>query len=203
MVNEKSHKPGDIVKIAGTEFVVLDVQKSAAMDGRDKLFILLKEPAGDTAFSENDSNDFSKSMLREKTDEWFEKFAEGINRVCVYSREIDLTTVDGIANHGVLHLPVAPLTFDEYRKYFRYIPNCGKSYWLATGYGAPGHYGATRALYVYSNGDWNYYYCSDSYAVRPALIVSSFLLDDTESDLSRYTTEELLEEIRNRIGNSI
>ncbi len=32
---------------------------------------------------------------------------------------------------------------------------------------------ARRALYVYSNGDWNYYYCSDSYAVRPALIVSS------------------------------
>ena len=101
----KSHKPGDIVKIAGTEFVVLDVQKCAAMDGRDKLFILLKEPAGDTAFSENDSNDFSKSMLREKTDEWFEKFAAGINRVYVYIREIDLTTADGIANHlSLIHI---------------------------------------------------------------------------------------------------
>lgn len=193
-----SHKPGDIVKIAGTEFVVLDVKKNAAPDDADELFVLLYEPVESTVFS-SDGNDYTESKLREKTDQWFEGFSGDLNKKLVFSREISLLTMDGREDYGNIRFLAAPLTFDEYRKYSRYISNSEKSYWLATGDGAPGRRGATYALFVYSNGDWYYFSCSYSYAVRPALVVSSLLLDDGGSDLSRYTTEQLLEEIRNRI----
>ena len=193
-----SHKPGDIVKIAGTEFVVLEVQKNAAMDGADKLFVLVKETVGSTVFS-SDGNDYTESKLREKVDQWFDEFSADLNKELVFSREISLLTMDGRANYGIMHRLAAPLTFDEWRKYSRYIPDCEKSYWLATGDSAPGRYGATYALCVYSDGSWNSYDCSGSYAVRPALVVSSLLLDNEGNDLNRYTTEQLLEEIRNRI----
>lgn len=193
-----SHKPGDIVKIAGTEFAVLDVQKNAAEDGKDKLFVILKEPVESTVFS-SDGNDYTESKLREKTDQWFEEFSANLSKNWFFSREISLLTMDGRANYGIMHRLAAPLTFDEWRKYSRYIPNSEKSYWLATGDGAPGCLGATYALFVGSNGDWGYGGCSGSCAVRPALVLSSVLLDDRENDLGRYTTEQLLEEILNRL----
>ena len=201
----KSHKPGDIVKIAGTEFAVLNVKKNAAPDDADELFVLLCEPVESTVFSlfSSDGNDYTESKLREKTDQWFEKFSGDLNKKLVFSREISLLTMDGRANYGIMHRLAAPLTFDEWRKYSRYIPDCEREYWLATGDGAPGRYRATFALYVVPNGDWGCSNCLYSYAVRPALVVSSLLLDDEESDLSRYTTEQLLEEIKRRNGNSI
>ena len=43
------------------------------------------------------------------------------------------------------------------------------------------------ALYVYSNGVWNYYYCSDSYGIRPALILPSTLLVSDDGTVSTNT----------------
>lgn len=54
-------KPGDIITIKGMEFAVLDVEKGAA-NGKDKLFVLLKEPFGSTPFS-TDGNDYTESKL--------------------------------------------------------------------------------------------------------------------------------------------
>lgn len=56
------YKAGDIVAIKGTEFVVLDIEKGAAKDGKDKLFVLLKEPVGITEFGT--TNDYGDSELR-------------------------------------------------------------------------------------------------------------------------------------------
>lgn len=56
------YNPGDIVTIWGTEFVVLDVEEGTAKDGKDKLFVLLKEPFGSTPFS-TDGNDYTESKL--------------------------------------------------------------------------------------------------------------------------------------------
>lgn len=112
MVNEKSHKPGDIVDIAGTKFAVLDVKKNAAPDDADELFVLLCEPIESTVFSlfSSDGNDYTESKLREKTDLWFEEFSASLNKKLVFSREISLLTMDGRANYGIMHRLAAPLT---------------------------------------------------------------------------------------------
>lgn len=43
------------------------------------------------------------------------------------------------------------------------------------------------ALYVNSSGDWGYYYCSNSYGVRPALILPSTLLVSDDGTVSTNT----------------
>ena len=86
--------------------------------------------------------------------------------------------MDGRANYGVVYRLAAPLTFDEWRKYSRYIPDCEKSYWLATGDGTTGRYGVDAALLVYSNGAWCSGDCSTAYEVRPALVVSEELIQE-------------------------
>lgn len=190
-------KPGDLITIKGTEFAVLDVEKGAA-NGKDKLFVLLKEPFGSTPFS-TDGNDYTESKLREKTDQWFEEFSGDLNKKLVFSREISLLTMDGRANYGIVYRLAAPLTFDEWRKYSRYIPDCEKSYWLATGDGATGRYGVDAAMLVYPNGAWGSGSCSNAYAVRPALVVSEELIDTPKDDgLSKYSTMELIQELAER-----
>ena len=43
------------------------------------------------------------------------------------------------------------------------------------------------ALYVHSNGDWDDYYCSNSYGIRPALILPSTLLVSDDGTVSTNT----------------
>ena len=199
-----SYKPGDIITIKGTEFAVLDVEKGAA-NGKDKLFVLLKEPFGSTPFS-TDGNDYTKSKPRNEVERWYCEFASGLNKELIFYREIDLLTMDGRANYGVVACTAALLTFDEWRKYLRYIPNCEKSYWLATGDGAPDCRFAPLAMTVNPNGVWNYYNCEYSYAVRPAMWVSAELVDEPKDEkpgLSEYSTMELIQELAKRAKTDV
>lgn len=52
-----------------------------------------------------------------------------------------------------------------------------------------------------SYGDWGSDYCSDSYAVRPAMWVSAELVyepKDEKPDLSEYSTMALIQELAER-----
>lgn len=198
--NAVSHKPGDIINLAGIEFGVLDVREPVCSDDPGALFIMAINTQGeDCRFG--DTNDYTKSDLRVAVDEWLEELGEsGVNLDLIEPREIDLTTLDGRANYGKLEVKAAPLTLDEARMYAKFIPNSNDWSWLATGWGAPGMNGSTVAFRVYSNGDWNYDFCSDSYGIRPALVISSSLLtSEREPDLSDVPTDVLLGELRRRI----
>ena len=191
------YNPGDIVTIEGTEFVVLDVEEGTAKDVKDKLFVLLKEPVGITEFGA--TNDYGDSALRCAVGEWSKKYEAAAYDDLIYSREVSLLTMDGRENYGIMRFLAAPLTFDEWRKYSRYIPDCEKSYWLATGDGATARYGAATALFVFPNGAWGCGSCSNAYAVRPAMWVSAELVDepkDEKPDLSEYST--LIQELAER-----
>lgn len=196
-----SHKPGDIIEIAGKKFVVLDDLSpfSEESEGHD-LLILSLESQGESRFGEN--NNYAESELRRRTAAWLDDLLDhGVDPDLIRSRTIDLTTLDGHGEYGTLEVKAAPLTLDEARKYAKVIPNCDDACWLATGWGGPEYFGATSALDVSTGGNWDGNYCSDSYGVRPALVISSFLLpSENEPDLSEVSTEDLLEEVRRRIG---
>lgn len=198
--NAVSHKPGDIINLAGIEFGVLDVREPVCSDDPGALFIMAINTQGeDCRFG--DTNDYTKSDLRVAVDEWLEELGEsGVNLDLIEPREIDLTTLDGRANYGKLEVKAAPLTLDEARMYAKFIPNSNDWSWLATGWGAPGMSGSQFALIVSSNGDWSYRYCSNSHGIRPALVISSSLLtSEREPDLSDVPTDVLLGELRRRI----
>lgn len=64
-----------------------------------------------------------------------------------------------------------------------YLNGSATYWWLRSPYcGSFNH-----ALYVYSNGDWNDYSCSNSYGIRPALILPSTLLVSDDGSVSTNT----------------
>lgn len=195
-----SHKPGDIVELAGIKFVVLDdLTPFNREDGSNDLFIMALESQGDTRFG--GSNNYAESELRRRTAGWLDDLLDhGVSPDLICSRTLNLTTLDGHGKYGELEVKAAPLTMDEARKYADIIPNPDEACWLATGWGGPGYFGSTYALYVSSNGYWSHGSCSHSYGIRPALVISSLLLaSEEEPDLSDFSTDELLAELRRRI----
>ena len=203
-----SCKPGDTVQLAGIDFVVLEDRGPFSGEGESHdLFILALEGQGTSRFG--DTNNYAESDLKNRVDEWLyrltEKMAEqGLDDEIdlIRSRTISLTTLDGYKGYGDLEVKAAPLTLDEARRCAEVMPDPNIASWLATGWGGPEHYGATYALIVITNGYWSYNYCSyGGYAIRPALVVSSSLFTSTEPDLSNVSTDDLLGELRRRIGN--
>ena len=204
------HEPGDIVTLAGTRFVVLDVERRGSLP--DSLFLLALESVGASEFGS--SNNYAESDLKKAVDKWLEDMGKrGLDNAKLIPREIDLTTLDGSGCYGKLSVKAAPLTLDEAREYADIIPNAERWCWLATGWSGPSKsaaywwlrspvcYNSYDALYVNSNGDWGGGCCSYSYGIRPALkIPSDLLLDSADKpDLSEVPTDTLLEEIRRRV----
>lgn len=185
-----SLNPGDIITLADVKFAVLDI-----IDGNP--FVVALTNQGSSRFG--DSNNYANSTLRNVVENWLEDL--DIDTDLVMEREIDLTTLDGYKGYGKLKVKAAPLTMDEARKYAELIPDPDDWSWLATGWGAPEHYGSQLALRVNSNGLWNYSFCSSSYGIRPALMLSSALLTSVEikTDLSDVSTDDLMAELKRRI----
>lgn len=199
--NAVSHKPGDIITLGGIEFGVLDVREPVCSDDPGSLFVVAVNTQGDDCRF-GDTNDYTKSDLREAVDEWLEELGQnGVDLDLIEPREIDLTTLDGRANYGKLEVKAAPLTLDEARMYAKFIPESDDWSWLATGWGAPGMSGSALAFRVYSYGVWYGNGCSVSFGIRPALVISSSLLtSEREPDLTDVPTDVLLGELRRRIG---
>ena len=185
-----SLNPGDIITLADVKFAVLDI-----IDGNP--FVVALTNQGNSRFG--DSNNYANSTLRNVVENWLEDL--DLDTDLVMEREIDLTTLDGYKGYGKLKVKAAPLTMDEARKYAELIPDPDDWSWLATGWGAPEHFGSSLALLVNSNGGWYYSNCSDSGGVRPALMLSSALLTSVEikTDLSDVSTDDLMAELKRRI----
>ena len=185
-----SLNPGDIITLADVKFAVLDI-----IDGNP--FVVALSNQGSSRFG--DSNNYANSTLRNVVENWLEDL--DIDTDLVMEREIDLTTLDGYKGYGKLKVKAAPLTMDEARKYAELIPDPDDWSWLATGWGAPEHFGSQGALYVNSNGSWGNNYCSSSNGIRPALMLSSALLTSVEikTDLSDVSTDDLMAELKRRI----
>ena len=194
------HEPGDIVTLAGTIFVVLDVERRGSLP--DSLFLLALESVGESEFGS--SNNYAESNLKKAVEKWLEDMGKrGLDNAKLIPREIDLTTLDGSGCYGKLSVKAAPLTLDEARKYADVIPNAERWCWLATGWSGPSKSDGDLALYVFSNGDWySHGFCSHSHGIRPALKVPSILFEDSETglDLSKIPTDDLLQEIHRRLA---
>lgn len=194
------YEPGDIVTLAGTEFVVLGVEYRWTMP--DELFILTKDTVRVSAFG--DSNNYAESSLRSEIDKWLESMGKnGLDLDRIILRDIDLTTMDGHTEYGKLWVKAAPLTMDEARRYAYITPSTINWYWLATGGSVPLKGDDSYVLCVGGiNSRWYTSCCSDAMSIRPALKIPSTLLDESadKSDLSNIPTDTLLEELRCRIS---
>lgn len=215
-----SLKQGTVFTYAKKQFVVLE-----SMD--DGVFCILAQSRISVPFHNSDDapmNNYAKSSLRRTIEgPWLDELlADGGSRDDMVPFDVDLRPTDRSEGYGTLeNVLVAPLTLWQYGKYKDIIPlNEDDWWWLVTPWACPwlrSPYtnGATVSWYVNSYGDCNYYNCSDSYGVRPALKLNSELLVSVEGDeeeeradgecdnytvdLSRVDTASLLKEIERRL----
>ncbi len=175
---------GETITVNGVKCLVLD-----EIDGNP--FVIALEVGIDFVFG--NSNNYKESTLRKGAEAWLEK--TGIKAI---PRDVDMTAMDGYKGYGSLNTAVAPLTFDEYRKYNHILtPHIKNWFWLVTPWGSPekDNWASNYVCRVDGDGSANRnhsYYGSGGLA--PA-----FILDKNEKSLSDFTNEELIAELNKRL----
>lgn len=174
---------GKTITVNGVKCLVLD-----EIDGNP--FVIALEVGIDFVFG--NSNNYKESTLRKGAEAWLKK--TGIKAI---PRDVDLTAMDGYKGYGSLNTAVAPLTFDEYRKYNHILtPHIKNWFWLVTPWGSPekDNWASNYVCSVYSDGSAIGSGYSYSSGLAPA-----FILDKNEKSLSDFTNEELIAELNKRL----
>lgn len=177
---------GETITVNGVKCLVLD-----EINGNP--FVIALEVEIYSVFG--DSNNYKESGLRKTIESWFKN--TGIKAI---ARNVDLTAMNGYKGYGTLNTTVAPLTFDEYRKYNHILtPHIKNSFWLVTPWGSPekDNWASGNVCFVYYDGSAAYTYYGGSYGLAPA-----FILDKNQyfnKFLSDFTNEELIAELNKRL----
>lgn len=177
---------GDIITVKGVKCVVLD-----EINGNP--FVIALDLGIESPFG--NSNNYRKSELRKRVESWFKD--TGIKAI---ARDVDLTAMDGYKGYGELNTVVAPLTFDEYRKYNHILtPHIKNWFWLVTPWGSPekDNWASGNVCFVGSDGSADYASYGSSDGLAPA-----FILDRNQcfnKSLSDFTNDELIAELNKRL----
>ena len=212
--------PGRIFNFAGEKFVVMEQRDGST-------FVLLAQSKESCPFNDKDDaenrNDYTRSTLKERIDKWVEALPRTSEEAAaILPFEVDLSCTDRSKSYGTITVKAAPLTLWQYGQFKELIPlNEDDWYWLVTPWACrwlrSPHTGNTRSVWnVNSNGNYNGN-ASNSYGIRPALLLNSDLLvsldDEVEDDccgecdccggkglpsLDGISTATLLEEIQRR-----
>lgn len=181
---------GDKISVNGVDLVILDY-----INGNP--FVWAYGFDIETKFSDKNTN-YKGSILQKKVDNWFD--GTGISAI---EREVDLTAMDGCTKYGKIVAKVAPLTFDEYRKYAGIIKeNVEGWFWTVTPWGDPDEdTWASNYVCVVNDYGGAYYsnYSSTSGRLAPAFILDKSAMKAKPKTLADFTTEELLVEISKRV----
>lgn len=163
---------GNTFELAGLKWTVLEVT--------EKGYMCLAERLEDNMrFGSN--NDWKESSIREYLNgEIAEKLANEIGAENIIEFERDLLSLDGQTEYGSCMDKVSLLTFDEYRKYRKHIPNAGYWWWLITADSTKCNDDEIWILVVSPSGfiRYNYYYYY--FGVRPVCIFSSAIFESEE-----------------------
>lgn len=174
---------GKTITVNGVKCLVLD-----EIDGNP--FVIALEVGIDFVFG--NSNNYKESTLRKGAEAWLKK-----TDIKAIPRNVDLTAMDGYKGYGSLNTTVAPLTFDEYRKYNHILtPHIKDSFWLVTPWGSPekDNWASNDVCFVYTDGSASYGGYGGSGGLAPA-----FILDKNGKSLSDFTNEELIAELNKRL----
>lgn len=174
---------GKTITVNGVKCLVLD-----EIDGNP--FVIALEVGIDFVFG--NSNNYKESTLRKGAEAWLKK--TGIKAI---PRDVDLTAMDGYKGYGSLNTAVAPLTFDEYRKYNHILtPHIKNWFWLVTPWGSPEKDNWASGGVCGVNGDGSAYVTTYNSSVG---LAPAFILDKNEKSLSDFTNEELIAELNKRL----
>ena len=199
-------KNGGIFKALGKEFVKLDADEHGCL-------VLAKDIWTKMPFRDGDDpecpNDLRRSDVMKYLSDRFTEFVQrGTPLDTFIPFKIDLQDTTGQTEYGTVEYRIGLLTMRQYGKYWRLIPKVDTPWWLATPYGTPNcspyTYYSSHVWYVRSDGSYDYWRCSFTYGVRPALYFPSTLWVSTEDEgeagfcLADVPLDDLLAEIKSR-----
>lgn len=215
--------PGRIFNFAGEKFVVMEQRDGAT-------FVLLAHNKESCPFNDKDNvenrNDYTCSTLKERIDKWVEALPRTSEEAAaILPFDVDLSCTDRSKSYGTITVKAAPLTLWQYGQFKELIPlNEDDWYWLVTPWACRWLRSTyTNVTYnvwhVYSDGDYNGHDASNSFGIRPALLLNPDLLvsldDEVEDDscdecdtctcgktvgLSGVCTKDLMAEICRRLS---
>lgn len=177
--------PGQVVKFHGEPCIVLEHRTAGTL--------LVTTAQIKSSFGS--TNNFAVSSFREHLNGAFaDALTEGHADELI-TREVDLTALNGSKEYGSCECKVAPLTFDEIRRFHGLLPKPESWEWSATPWSTPRH-----AVCLYTDGDVGRGSCTSAYGSRPAFLIPSQYAVEVDGGLDQYTTNELIAEINRRMN---
>ena len=158
---------GEVVTIAGVEFIVLEHQ-----DGETAL--ITKDCIGeDSEFGEND-NRYEGSYVDDICESFEAMLLDFVSAESIVEFDLDLTSDDGLKDYGQIRRRVALMTADMYRRYVDILDlyNPGQYWWLSTPRSTKRHGADSWVKCVSPSGNVDYDFC-DVGGVRPFCILKS------------------------------
>lgn len=179
--------PGQVVKFHGEPCIVLEHRTAGT----------LLVTAAQIKSSFGSTNNFAASSFREHLNGAFaDALTEGHADELI-TREVDLTALNGSKEYGSCECKVAPLTFDEIRRFHGLLPKPESWEWSATPWSTSSTSGAVclGALGNVDDGD-----CTGTRGSRPAFLIPSQYAVEADGGLDQYATNELIAEINRRMN---
>ncbi len=170
--------PGQVVKFHGEPCIVLEHRTAGT----------LLVTAAQIKSSFGSTNNFAVSSFREHLNGAFaDALTEGHADELI-TREVDLTALNGSKEYGSCECKVAPLTFDEIRRFHGLLPKPESWEWSATPWSTPCVNGDdTWVMGLYTDGDVSFNLCTSTYGSRPAFTLPSTLSVSDDGTVSVNT----------------
>lgn len=190
--------PGQVVKFHGEPCIVLEHRTAGT----------LLVTAAQIKSSFGSTNNFAVSSFREHLNGAFaDALTEGHADELI-TREVDLTALNGSKEYGSCECKVAPLTFDEIRRFHGLLPKPESWEWSATPWSTPCvdeddtwvTVNTYNAVCLSTSGDVSSSYCTGAVGSRPAFLIPSQYAVEADGGLDQYTTNELIAEINRRMN---
>lgn len=183
--------PGQVVKFHREPCIVLEHRTAGTLL---VTAAQIKRPFGST-------NNFAVSSLREYLNGAFADAMTDGHADELITREVDLTALNGSKEYGSCECKVAPLTFDEIRRFYGLLPKPEGWEWSATPWSTHCvNEDDTWVLGLSGNGDVSDRDCDGILRSRPAFLVPSQYSVEVDGGLDQYTTNELIAEINRRVN---
>ena len=160
---------GEIITVADTDFIVLDKTD-------DEVMCLTKDFVYTNTQFDSNTNNYANSNIRKKLNKDFaQKLMDEVGKRGLCDIELDLLSLDGLDDYGIVTDKVGLLTVDVYRKYNRIIEKYPVNdwWWLATPWSTPHRGYSSGVCYVNRGGTVSINNCYGGNGVRPFCIFSS------------------------------
>ena len=163
---------GNTFEMAGLKWTVLEVTEKGYMCLAERLEENMQFGA---------SNDWKESSIRKYLNgEFLEKLATEIGAENIIEFERDLLSLDGQKEYGSCMDKVSILTFDEYRKNRKHIPNADYWWWLLTADSTLCNDDDIWIRVVSPSGSIGSNFYGNGGGVRPVCIFSSVIFESEE-----------------------